>query len=191
MAEEKKQSKLCTEKRLQSQKLRAETKATIDKMVLANIPVTKASVMKQMNVSNSFVNTPEISDYIKEAKNKQGKSSAKMDITSQNQLLFRKLMASYVFQYALLDEQEAFLKDALKNIKENKTSSLSVFQASTVLHMLTLNLHILTTEKEIEELLTLFREAFEKEIPDWKKLVTDRLKDSYPDCFALTYLSER
>lgn len=86
--------------------------------VVSRILVTKMSVMEDVKVSNGFVNNKEITEYINAAKEKQKKQDLRVDVDLQNTILFRKLISSYIFQYALLDEQEAFLKEAIKELKE-------------------------------------------------------------------------
>ena len=111
-------SKMSEESHKKSQKLRTEVKGYIDRMVASGIPVTKKAVMEGAKVSNGFVNNKEITEYINAAKEKQKKQDLRVDVDLQNTILFRKLMSSYIFQYALLDEQEAFLKEAIKELKE-------------------------------------------------------------------------
>lgn len=49
---------------------------------------------------------------------KHEKEGLHVDINLQNSILYRKLMSAYIFQYALPDEQETSLKEAIKDLKE-------------------------------------------------------------------------
>lgn len=111
-------SKMSDKSHEESLKLRTEVKEYIDRMVASSIPVTKKAVMEGAKVSNGFVNNKEITEYINKAKEKQAEQDLRVDVSLQNTILFRKLMSSYIFQYALLDEEEAFLKEAIKEMKE-------------------------------------------------------------------------
>ena len=111
-------SKMSDKSHEESLKLRTEVKEYIDRMVASGIPVTKKAVMEGAKVSNGFVNNKEITEYINKAKEKQAEQDLRVDVSLQNIILFRKLMSSYIFQYALLDEEEAFLKEAIKKMKE-------------------------------------------------------------------------
>lgn len=118
MPEKKKRSSaLCDKKHTESQKLRQETKNYVDNLLSKGVKITKKQVMEGMGVSNGFVNNPEISAYIKEKQKYQQEESPIVDIEHQSDILHKKLMAAYIFQYALLDEQEAFLKEAIKDME--------------------------------------------------------------------------
>lgn len=82
------------ERKKNSPKLRTETKNYIDKMLACGNSITKANIVKGMDVSRSFLNTPEIDTYIKDAAAKQ--MQIKINLEQQNSILFNKLMASYI-----------------------------------------------------------------------------------------------
>lgn len=109
---------MCEQKHKDSQKLRQETKNFIDNMLINGIPITQKNVEEGMNVSHGFVNNPEISSYIKQAQTLQEEQDLNVDVEYQRTILLRKLMASYIFQYSLLDEEETFLKQAIQDMKE-------------------------------------------------------------------------
>lgn len=118
MPEKKKRSSaMCDKKHDDSQKLRQETKNYIDNLLTQGIKITKKQVREGMGVSNGFVNNPEISAYIKEKQKYQMEEMPIVDVKHQSDILHKKLMAAYIFQYALLDEQEAFLKEAIKDME--------------------------------------------------------------------------
>ena len=118
MEKDKKMNPMCTKKHEDSQKLRQETKNFIDEMVVNGFKVTKKAVREGMGVSNGFVNNSEITAYIKQAQALQKEQDLNVDVEYQRTTLFRKLMASYIFQYSLLDEEETFLKQAIQDMKE-------------------------------------------------------------------------
>ena len=70
--------------------------------------------------SNGFVNNEEITAYIKQAQEKQRHSDTRVDLDLQNTILSRKLLSSHIFQYALLDEQETLLTEAITDMKTEK-----------------------------------------------------------------------
>lgn len=118
MEDKKQMNKMCQDKHIASQKLRQETKNFINSMILDGIPVTKKAVKEGLHLSNGFVNNPEITEYIKKAQELQQNQNLNIDKEYQNTILFRKLMASYNFQYALLNEEDAFLTQAIADMKE-------------------------------------------------------------------------
>lgn len=118
MGQNKRTSEMCQKKHNDSVKLRQETKNFIDEMVVNGLKVSKKAVRDGMHVSNGFVNNPEITAYIKQAQALQKKEELNVDVDYQDITLFRKLMASYVFQYSLLDEEETFLKQAIEDMKQ-------------------------------------------------------------------------
>lgn len=157
--------------RERSEKLRQEVKNVIDRMVMDGITVTAKEVERQANVSHGFVYSEGIKEYIDEAKKKQKNEKQRVDIKLQNSVLHKKLMASYIFEYALLDEHEAFLKDAIEKIKSDNTiadNSIKFFASC---------LEQETDEKKIKKLLKDFKDCFEKDIPDWKEKVLPLLSD--------------
>lgn len=115
MADEKRSSPLTTKKHEESIKLRTEIKRKIDDMLSSGVKITKADISRKCEVSRSFLNSPEMDKYIKAAQKIQEEQgiSEKKEETS----IYRKLMASYIFQYALMDEQEALLLEVIKDLK--------------------------------------------------------------------------
>lgn len=184
--EKKRSSKMVNRSHQNSLKMRTEVKDFIDRMVVTGIPVTKKSVMEGTGCSNGFVNNEEITAYIKQAQERQKHSDMRVDIDLQNTVLSRKLLSSYIFQYALLDEQETFLEEAIKDMKTEKLpeKALSVLQIETIIDLLVSNIEKETNGHKIIFLLKNFQNAFSEDIPNWKKRVLDILKEK-PDCLAL------
>ena len=165
---------------LDSLKKRTETKDFIDRMVATGIPVTKKAVMEGTGCSNGFVNNAEITAYIKQAQEKQRGGDLRVDIGLQNTILTRKLLSSYIFQYALLDEQETFLKEAIEELKAEKAKKvmLTNSQTNTALKLLAMNLENETNESKILSITQDFKDAFEKDIPNWKESLINILKEN-------------
>ena len=101
-----------------SKKKETELKEVVRKMLAAGIPITPAEVERQSGLSHSFVYKPEMQKFIKEQKEKQKKDDLRVDVELQNFNLHAKLMASYIFAYSLLDEQEEFYKTAIAELKD-------------------------------------------------------------------------
>ena len=181
---------ISNKRHIDSLKKRTETKDFIDRMVATGIPVTKKAVMEGTGCSNGFVNNAEITAYIKQAQEKQRGGDLRVDIGLQNTILTRKLLSSYIFQYALLDEQEAFLKEAIEELKAKKTEKvmLTNSQTNTALKLLAMNLENETDESKILSSIQEFRSAFEKDIPNWKESLINILKENAENCVTIKIL---
>lgn len=175
---------------IDSLKKRTETKDFIDRMVATGIPVTKKAVMEGTGCSNGFVNNAEITAYIKQAQEKQRGGDLRVDIGLQNTILTRKLLSSYIFQYALLDEQETFLKEAIEELKAEKTEKvmLTNSQTNTAIKLLAMNLKNETDESKILSIIQEFRNAFEKDIPNWKEALIKILEENAENCVSIKIL---
>lgn len=177
-------------KHTDSLKKRTETKDFIDRMVATGIPVTKKAVMEGTGCSNGFVNNAEITAYIKQAQEKQRGGDLRVDIGLQNMILTRKLLSSYIFQYALLDEQETFLKEAIEELKAEKKEDvvLTNLQTNTTLKLLAMNLEKEIDESKILSIIEEFKSAFEKDIPNWKESLINILKENAVNCVTIKIL---
>lgn len=173
-------------KHLDSLKQRTETKNFIDRLVATGVPVTKKNVMEGTGCSNGFVNDKEITAYIKQAQELQRGGDLRVDIGLQNTILTRKLLSSYIFQYALLDEQETFLKEAIADLKSQKEDreNLTKLQADTTIKIFASSIENETDEQKILNLIKEFSNAFSKDIPDWKERIVSIL-ETKNDCVAL------
>ena len=177
-------------KHTDSLKKRTETKDFIDRMVATGIPVTKKAVMEGTGCSNGFVNNAEITAYIKQAQEKQRGGDLRVDIGLQNMILTRKLLSSYIFQYALLDEQETFLKEAIEELKAEKKEDvvLTNLQTNTTLKLLAMNLEKEIDQSKILSVIEEFKSAFEKDIPNWKESLINILKENAVNCVTIKIL---
>ena len=115
---EKRNTKLGDSSHEKSVRLRQETKNKIDEMLANGTKITFKSVMEECGVSKGFVYDKDIRAYINEAQRMQKEEA--LNLPNQQQNLYWKLMASYIFQYSLMDEQEALLNDAIENLKARK-----------------------------------------------------------------------
>lgn len=155
----------------ESVKLRQEVKNVIDRMVLDGITITVKEVERQAKVSHGLVYKDEIKAYIEEAKEKQKNEKQRVDIKTQNSVLYKKLMSSYIFEYALLDEHEAFLKDAIEKMKSDNTI------ADNSIKFLISCLEQEIDEKKIRKLMKDFNASLGEDIPDWKEKVLPLLSN--------------
>lgn len=114
-----KEDKMIALKKEQSQKLITEIKLLVDMFYKTDIPIKKSEIMKHIKVSRSTLDkNPEISSYIKEMQEKQkNKKPEGIDKAYSETAMYRKLMASYIFTYQLLQEQNIFLEDTITKME--------------------------------------------------------------------------
>ena len=179
---EKRSTKLSRASHENSIKKRTEIKNAIDDMLTKGEKITKANIVRRCNVSRGLLNSPELDSYIKAAQRMQDENSLHMPNQENN--LYRKLMSSYIFQYSLLEEQEALLNEVLKDAKSAK--GLSKIQKSYILNLLAFRLANETDKNEILYQIKNF--AFEEDIPDWKIHLIDILKENNENSIALETL---
>lgn len=115
-----KSDKMVALKKEQSQELITEIKLLVDMFYQTDIPIKKSEIMKHIKVSRSTLDkNPEISSYIKKMQEKQKKKKPQgIDKAYNETAMYRKLMASYVFTYQLLQEQNSFLEDAISKMEQ-------------------------------------------------------------------------
>lgn len=115
-----KSDKMVALKKEQSQELITEIKLLVDMFYKTDIPIKKSEIMKHIKVSRSTLDkNPEISSYIKKMQEKQKKKKPQgIDKAYNETAMYRKLMASYVFTYQLLQEQNSFLEDAISKMEQ-------------------------------------------------------------------------
>lgn len=113
-----------TEKMVAMRKEKSETLITNVKLLVEflyenDIPITKAEIMRHVTISRSTLDkNPILSSYIKEMQEKQNRKKPSDIKTYNRTAIYRKLMASYVFTYQLLEEQNIFLEDAIKSMEQ-------------------------------------------------------------------------
>lgn len=177
-------SKMTDENKAESKKKETEIKEVIRKMVSAGIPITSAEVERQSGLSHSFVYKPQIQKFIKEQKEKQKKGNLRVDIELQNSIYHKNLMASYIFAYSLLDEQEEFLKTAIAELKDRKKPFGAAQKPESIINFLSMILSDETDPAKISSLLDKFQASYSETIPDWK----EQLAGLLTECPALGIL---
>lgn len=112
--------KMVAMRKEKSAKLTTEVKLLVDFFYKSDIPITKAEIMKHIKISRATLDkNPVLSSYIKEMQEKQKKKKPNgIDNSYTQTAIYRKLMASYVFTYQLLEEQNIFLEDAIKSMEQ-------------------------------------------------------------------------
>lgn len=115
-----KEDKMIALRKEQSQKLITEIKLLVDMFYKTDVPIKKSEIVKHIKVSRSTLDkNKEISSYIKEMQEKQkNKKPESIDKAYNETAMYRKLMASYVFTYQLLQEQNMFLEDAISKMEQ-------------------------------------------------------------------------
>lgn len=169
-----------------SKKKETELKEVVRKMLAAGIPITSAEVERQSGLSHSFVYKPEMQKFIKEQKDKQKKDDLRVDVELQNQNFHNKLMASYIFAYSLLDEQEEFYKTAIQELKDRETPFIANNSSDSAIDFICQILSKETSSTKITTLLNKFKACFSESIPDWKEQIIGRLEK----CTALDILKK-
>ncbi len=182
---EKRNTKLGDSSHEKSVRLRQETKNKIDEMLANGTKITFKSVMEECGVSKGFVYDKDIRAYINEAQRMQKEEA--LNLPNQQQNLYWKLMASYIFQYSLMDEQEALLKDAIENLKARKEHRSQ--QADYSLKLLAHYLALETDSTRIKDELMAFIAVFAIDIPEWQEELITLIKKEVEDCPALEVLN--
>lgn len=115
-----KEDKMIALRKEQSQKLITEIKLLVDMFYKTDVPIKKSEIVKHIKVSRSTLDkNKEISSYIKEMQEKlKNKKPEGIDKAYNETAMYRKLMASYVFTYQLLQEQNMFLEDAISKMEQ-------------------------------------------------------------------------
>lgn len=178
-------SKLSDESKADSKKKETELKEVVRAMVTAGIPVTSAEVERLTGLSHSFVYKPEIQKFIKEQQEKQKEEGLRVDIGLQKQNLYTKLMASYIFAYSLLDEQEEFYKTAISELKGRSTPFVLQKNNSSI----DFACQVLSNEADAANataILNNFQMIFASDIPDWK----DQMMKKLGKCPAFDILNQ-
>lgn len=158
-----------------SKKKETELKEVVRKMLAAGIPISSAEVERQSGLSHSFVYKPEMQKFIKEQKEKQKKEDLKIDTELQNFNLHTKLMASYIFAYSLLDEQEEFYKTAIAELKDRDKPFVINNGSDSAIKFICQTLSEETDPSKIAKLLNKFKVCFSESIPDWKEQLLEKL----------------
>lgn len=170
----------------ESKKKETEVEEVVRKMLSAGIPITSAEVERQSGLSHSFIYKPEIQKFIKEQKEKQKQEGLKIDIELQNINYHTKLMASYIFAYSLLDEQEEFYKTAIQELKDRETPFVINNGSDSAIEFICQLLSGETNSVKITDLLNKFKACFAESIPNWKEQIMGRLEQ----CTALDILKK-
>lgn len=163
-----------------SVKLRQETKNKIDEMLASGEKITFKKIMEECGVSKGFVYDKEIRAYIDSAINLQKEEM--LSLPNQQQNLFWKLMAAYIFQYSLMDEQEALLKDSISDLKKRKA------RADYSLQLLAKYLAIETDLQKVKDEIKAFLPMYFYDITDFTKKLIALIKEITDDCPALELL---
>lgn len=151
-----------------SVKLRQETKNKIDEMLTNGTKITFENVMKECKVSKGFVYNEEIRKYIEAAKAVQ--KDEKLNLPNQQLNLYWKLMASYIFQYSLMDEQEEVLRDAMEGLRSRQ--QVAEYVIRLLAKYLAMETDSAKRKIELEEFQSVFREI----IPNWKDKLSDLME---------------
>lgn len=179
-------SELIDKKPYDSKKKETELKEVVNKMLTAGIPITSAEVERQSGLSHAFVYKPEMQKYIKEQKEKQKKDDLRIDVELQNLNFHTKLMASYIFAYSLLDEQEEFYKTAIQELKDRETPFAINNGSDSSIEFICQILSKETSSVKITDLLNKFKACFSESIPNWKEQIMKKLEK----CTALDILKK-
>lgn len=104
----------------QSQKMVTEVKLLVDEYYRTNVPIKKSKIAEALNISVSTLShNKELSLYIREMQDRQEEQNTnEIDIHYHATAQYRKLMAAYIFTYQLLEEQNSFLEDAIKQMEK-------------------------------------------------------------------------
>lgn len=179
-------SELTDKKPADSRKKETELKEVVRKMLSAGIPITPSEVEKQSGLSHSFVYKPEMKKFIKEQKEKQKQESLRVDVELQNLNYHTKLMASYIFAYSLLDEQEEFYKTAIQELKDRETPFVINNGSDAAIEFICQLLSRETNSSKVTDFLNKFEACFSESIPNWKEQIMGKLEQ----CTALDILEK-
>lgn len=176
----KRNTKLGKDSHEKSVRLRQETKNKIDEMLVNGTKITVKSVMEECGVSKGFVYDKDIRAYIEEAQRLQKEEM--LNLPNQQQNLYWKLMASYIFQYSLMDEQEALLKDSIADIRLRKSKEEYTF------NLLARYLATETDNDKVEDEIKAFMKSFLFNNDTWIDKLVALIHKISKDCYALEYL---
>lgn len=174
-------SKMTDDKQKESKKMRTEVKEVIRNMLSSNQQLTVANISRQAKCSRSFLYDSEMQQFIKEQRERQQKDDWRTDIELQNMAYHTNLMASYIFLYSLLDQQEEFYNLAIQDLKNREKS----FDAP--IKFIAQILENKTNPEEINAILEKFQTAFSEIVPNWKEQLINTLNN----CPALDILKDK
>ena len=181
-------SELTDKSSFNSQKKETELKEVVRKMLAAGTPLTYANIERETGLSRAFVEQkPENRQFIDEQKEKQKKDDLRVDVELQNFNLHAKLMASYIFAYSLLDEQEEFYKTAIAELKDRDKPFVINNGSDSVIEFICQILSEETDSSKVDKLLNKFKVCFSESIPDWKEQLLEKLDN----CLAKNILEKK
>lgn len=180
-------SKMTDVKHKESIKMRTEVKEVIRNMLSSGKPLTMTNICKEAKCSRSFLYDSEMKTFIKEQREKQKKEDWRVDIELQNNIYHTKLMASYIFLYSLLDQQEEFYKIAIQELKDRETPFVINNGSDSAIEFICQLLSRETNSAKITDLLNKFKACFSESIPNWKEQVINKLEK----CLALDMLKNK
>lgn len=171
-----------------SPKMATEVKEVILKLAAAGIELNRYNIVKEAGCGQSYVyQNPEVRAFWKEQQEKQIQEKLKVDVELQNLNYHTKLMASYIFAYSLLDEQEEFYKTAIQELKDRETPFAINNGSDSAIEFICQLLSKETSPIKITDLLNKFKACFSDSIPNWKEQVINKLEK----CLALDMLKNR
>lgn len=111
---------MVAKKKKQSEKIATEVKLLVDEYYKNDVPIKKNKIAESLNIHVSTLNhNKELASYIKEMKEKQAEKNPNgIDLHYRTTAHYRKLMASYIFSYQLLEEQNTLLEDAIMQMEQ-------------------------------------------------------------------------
>lgn len=168
-----------------SKKKETELKEVVRKMLSAGKPLNYANIERESGLSRAFVEqNPKNRQFIDEQIKKQEEENSRVDIELQNFNYHTKLMASYIFAYSLLDEQEEFYKTAIQELKDKETPFVINNGSDSAIEFICQLLSKETNSAKIIDSLNKFKTCFSQSIPNWKEQLIDKLGE----CSALDIL---
>lgn len=183
----KKLPKRMVENMADSKKKETELKEVVRKMLSAGKPLNYANIERESGLSRAFVEqNPKNRQFIDKQIKKQEEENSKVDIELQNFNYHTKLMASYIFAYSLLDEQEEFYKTAIQELKDRETPFAINNGSDAVIEFICQLLSKETNSSKVTDLLNKFKACFSESIPNWKEQIMGRLEQ----CPALDILEK-
>lgn len=177
---EKRKTVLGEKSHAKSIKLRQETKNKVDELLANGEKITFKRIMEECGVSKGFLYDKNIRAYIDEAIRLQKEEM--LNLPNQQQNLFWKLMAAYIFQYSLMDEQEALLKDSIEDIRSRKSKEEYTFK------LLARYLATETDNNKVEDEIKTFMKSFLFNNDTWIDKLAVLIHKISKDCYALEYL---
>lgn len=180
-------SKMTDDKQKESIKMRTEVKEVIRNMLARGTPLTMANICKEAKCSRSFLYNSEMKKFIKEQREKQREETWRVDIEMQNNIYHSNLMATYIFLYSILDEQEEFYKTAIQELKDRETPFVINNGSDSAIEFICQILSRETNSVKITDLLNKFKVCFSESIPNWKEQVINKLEK----CLALDMLKNK